>query len=345
MPDSPTAAVTTYKLTRCVIAHQKPTRRPTRQPTAAALSEKSGFNIQLVFAPGTSGAIKSMFRQAAARWQSVITAGVPDVPSDGTDWFRGEAFAPYTGAVDDIVIAAQVAHIGNDLPISGVMHFDIDDVSGLIDVGNFVEVIMHEMGHVLGDVSGLIDDGNFVEVIMHEMGHVLGDVSGLIDDGNFVEVIMHEMGHVLGLGLWQYGLGKARCGTICDENAVRAFYADGSTGKCYAQKMAALLGVDTLEIVLHYWTETDGGPGTACFHWDETQLCSELMTGYLNSGDVNSLSIITIGGLQDIGYQVDYSEADNFNPENCKIAQSGTIMWSSDAVKRPVLAPPSHRRL
>lgn len=58
-------------------------------------------------------------------------------------------------------------------------------------------------------------------------------------------------------------------------------------------------------------TEQGGGSGTRCGHWSDACLRSELMTGYLSSG-LNPLSRITIGSLQDLGYQVDYSTADSF---------------------------------
>jgi Leishmanolysin len=58
--------------------------------------------------------------------------------------------------------------------------------------------------------------------------------------------------------------------------------------------------------------EHDYGEGTACVHWDDECMRTELMTGILDSGRVNALSRITIGSLHDIGYQVDYSKADAY---------------------------------
>jgi hypothetical protein len=59
--------------------------------------------------------------------------------------------------------------------------------------------------------------------------------------------------------------------------------------------------------------ERHGGNGTACGHWDEECMGRELMTGYAASTGANPLSRITIGTLQDMGYQVDYSKADPFS--------------------------------
>lgn len=56
--------------------------------------------------------------------------------------------------------------------------------------------------------------------------------------------------------------------------------------------------------------ETDGAEGTKCVHWDEDCFQSELMTG-INTGE-QELSRITIAGLEDLGYTVDYSSATPF---------------------------------
>lgn len=63
-------------------------------------------------------------------------------------------------------------------------------------------------------------------------------------------------------------------------------------------------------------TETSfpGSPGRQCSHWDETCMREEIMTPTVE-GDLH-LSRITIGALEDIGYRVDYSEADVYTAEN-----------------------------
>lgn len=58
-------------------------------------------------------------------------------------------------------------------------------------------------------------------------------------------------------------------------------------------------------------TEQDFGPGTRCGHWDEDCLQNELMTGLLTGTEL-PLSRITIGTLEDMGYQVDYTQADAY---------------------------------
>jgi len=53
------------------------------------------------------------------------------------------------------------------------------------------------------------------------------------------------------------------------------------------------------------------GMGTACEHWDEICFRHELMTG-IQAGTMLPLSRITIAGLEDIGFTVDYSQADAY---------------------------------
>jgi len=56
--------------------------------------------------------------------------------------------------------------------------------------------------------------------------------------------------------------------------------------------------------------EENGIPGTGCSHWDEETFGDELMTGYIAL--TTSLSPVTIGALDDLGYEVNYAAADAY---------------------------------
>jgi hypothetical protein len=103
--------------------------------------------------PSSSGE----FTDAALRWEDAITGDLPDV-----------ATSPF-GAVDDLEIEASVVAIDGPggtlgqatwdgqrsaadgrLPYHGFMQFDSADVANLVAQGTFDDVILHEMGHVLG---------------------------------------------------------------------------------------------------------------------------------------------------------------------------------------------------
>ena len=95
------------------------------------------------------------FNTAAQIWQQIITADIPDVNS-GT-----------YGFIDDLLIDASVVAIdgpngilgqagpddfrsGSGLPDHGIMQFDSADVQNMFNGGSLLDVILHEMGHILG---------------------------------------------------------------------------------------------------------------------------------------------------------------------------------------------------
>jgi subtilisin-like proprotein convertase family protein len=114
------------------------------------------FNIDVVFPDNSlTPQQQAIFRDAAHRWEQIIVADIPDV------------FVLGVGTVDDVVIEARGPFIdgpgavlgqagplafrtGSFLPAYGIMEFDSADIVELIADGQFDEVILHEMGHVLG---------------------------------------------------------------------------------------------------------------------------------------------------------------------------------------------------
>jgi len=96
-----------------------------------------------------------VFDTAARIWQQIITADISDITS------------PTYGFIDDLLIDASVVTIdgvGNilgqagpdefrsvsGLPDHGIMQFDVADVQSMFSNGLLLDVILHEMGHVLG---------------------------------------------------------------------------------------------------------------------------------------------------------------------------------------------------
>ncbi len=139
---------------------------------------------------------------------------------------------------------------------------------------------------------------------------------GLMSDSSFYGVVLHEMLHVLGVGtLWEfnnnvnntvYQLYTAGSGAYTGPNALNAWRTE------FNQPLAVAVPV-----------ELDGGVGTAQGHWNEQfnggvnvgvvsnltglDFQYELMTGWANQPFY--LSTVTLGSLDDLGYQVDYSKA------------------------------------
>lgn len=123
------------------------------------------YNIDIKF--NGDARYRQYFEQAAAFWENIIIGDLSAV-----------------GAIDDISIDISVTEIdgengvlgqagatqwrSNYLPYEGQMRFDSADLESLEADGSLLEVVRHEMGHVLGisnltwGYMGLVDAGLFV---------------------------------------------------------------------------------------------------------------------------------------------------------------------------------------
>lgn len=127
------------------------------------------------------------------------------------------------------------------------------------------------------------------------------DLAMMEADGTFEGVILHEMAHVIGIGtLWQ---SRGLLQNIVTNNPI---YVGANALREYRQ----LAGNQTVTGVP---VENTGGPGTALGHWRESVFTTELMTGFVeDAGVAMPISRMTVGSLQDLGYTVDYTEADPY---------------------------------
>ncbi len=134
--------------------------------TNAGGNDQGRFNITLKFIVPVTPRQEQVFNDAAGRWERIIIGDVPSFTGTIPSAFTG--FPPAVdGTLDDIVIEVALAPIdgpGNVLgfagpqfvrtadflTLSGVMFFDVDDLDFLEQFDLFEEVIVHEMGHVLG---------------------------------------------------------------------------------------------------------------------------------------------------------------------------------------------------
>ncbi|MEM8911649.1 MAG: lamin tail domain-containing protein [Planctomycetota bacterium] len=144
--------LSTFELNGSVLTSEQPT---------GPISE---FDIEVVFPDDTlSESQQSLFELAASRWEQIIVGDVPDVGS--IDDVRIEATAPSIDGVGNILGQAGPTFVRTDsrIPLQGIMQFDAADVAALEASGDLSDVILHEMGHVLGlgtiwDDLGLLDD-------------------------------------------------------------------------------------------------------------------------------------------------------------------------------------------
>ena len=217
----------------------------------------SEFDIEVRFLGGLTAAQEAAFQTAAERWSEIIVGDLQRVR------------LPSGEIVDDVLIDA-----------SGV---PIDGQSGIL--GQAAPTSFRQNG---------IPASGFMEFDT-------ADLARMELDGSLVDVIIHEMGHVLGIGtIWgRGGLITPNCRTTANpvyfgENAMREF--------------ATILGVAN---PLPVPVANTGAEGTRCGHWREGVFGHELMTGFVNSGP-NPISRLTIGALEDLGYEVNYDAADDY---------------------------------
>ena len=143
-----------------------------KRATDAAGVDRGRYNISINYLVPVTDRQREVFESAAARWERVIIkdeSSIPaaDVAGDIPSAFLGFPALNADGPIDDIVIEVVLIPIdgpgqvlgsagprfvrtSNGLTISGIMQFDTADLQSLDDRGLFENVIVHEMGHVLG---------------------------------------------------------------------------------------------------------------------------------------------------------------------------------------------------
>jgi len=138
-----------------------------QKTTQAPGNDRGRFNITLSYLLPPTDRQVEVFEAAAARWERIIIKDEPSFTGTLPSAFQG--FPPLVddGTVDDIIIEVALAPIDGPggilgqagpqfvrtddfLTLSGVMFFDVADLDFLEELDLFEEVIVHEMGHVLG---------------------------------------------------------------------------------------------------------------------------------------------------------------------------------------------------
>ncbi|MDA1013905.1 MAG: M12 family metallo-peptidase [Planctomycetota bacterium] len=125
--------------------------------------EATAFTIDVIFIDSSlTTSQQAVFTTAANRWAAIITGDVPDVTVPGSFFTDGiqrfvddvaiEASAPFIDGVGNILGSAGPTGVRTTsrIPAVGQMQFDSADVASLESSGQLQNVILHEMGHVLG---------------------------------------------------------------------------------------------------------------------------------------------------------------------------------------------------
>jgi hypothetical protein len=135
----------------------------------AAACEGAGataYAITICYRSAVTPAQRQAFVDAAARWGRVITSDLPDVRADIPEGACAAGSPSLATTIDDLLIFASVESIDglggvlgsagwcfrrtDGLPVIGAMRFDVADVINLEGSDQLGQLILHEMGHVLG---------------------------------------------------------------------------------------------------------------------------------------------------------------------------------------------------
>jgi hypothetical protein len=273
--------------------------------TGTAMSQSSAvnvvapglFSIVLYFAPGFPDKFKPAFQAAVTRWQSMITADIPD---------SSRTFLP-----SDCGVTGQSSVVGVD------------------DLVIWVDTIPYDAANpnLLGQAGPCFYRSPSRLTTVGVMEFVDTQMDGLLKANQLTDTVMHEMGHILGLGThWQLlnltanVLGGSLCGNdpqYVGANAIREYRALGGTGNIKLENLY--------------------GPGTCEGHWKESVFGTELMTGFLNGNVANPLSRMTLASMQDLGYSIDLSKADSYSIPAAGTASVSARAGKTDLiVTRPV---------
>lgn len=128
-----------------------------------------GYEISVQYLTCVTPVQEAAFANAAARWGAVITGDLADltVPSIPAGSCGSNSPALVNRAIDDLLIFATIEPIdgpggvlgsagpcfirtAGGLPLIGRMRFDNADIAALQSNGRLTDVILHEMGHVIG---------------------------------------------------------------------------------------------------------------------------------------------------------------------------------------------------
>jgi hypothetical protein len=133
------------------------------------------------------------------------------------------------------------------------------------------------------------------------------DLSRIEDEGQLDDLFLHEIGHVLGIGtIWE------DLGLLTGAGGEDPQFIGTNATAAYNE----IFGLNVASVPV----ENTGREGTRDSHWRESVFANELMTGFLNSGVNNPLSIVTAASLVDLGYAVDLNAAESFTPPDTLVA-------------------------
>ena len=270
----------------------------------------SPFSIELQFLTDATTAQRDAFEKARHRWERIIVADVPNVQLSAMAGQCGTNSPALSRSVDDVLILVTLG------PIDGT-------------------------GTVLGQAGPCFERNGSRLPVLGLMKFDTADLDFIETQGLLQPVILHEMGHVLGYGTIWTDLGllaDPACpgppnDPMCSETHDPHF-TGGQALAAFNQVGGASYGASAKVPV-----ENTDGVGTADAHWRESVFGNELMTGTVDIGGDNPLSVVTIASMSDLGYTVSLAGAEPYNLPAAAIAslrQGPRLKLKNDLLRLPI---------
>jgi hypothetical protein len=147
--------------------------------TATTIPTSGSYNIVIRWVATATARQQQAVAAAVSRWQSVITRDLPDVPLTSAAGACFEGQPAINERVDDIVIYVEFVPIDGagqilgeagpcyvrsdtNLPLLGHLKLDAADLAMMERSGTLDDVVLHEMGHILG-IGTLWPDKNLIQ--------------------------------------------------------------------------------------------------------------------------------------------------------------------------------------
>ena len=272
--------------------------------TFTATGQTAQYPIEIQYVVPVSASRHAAVDSAVAKWTRIIYGALPPV---AVNIGAGACFSPKTPALNETV--------------NGVVIFvELDSIDG--------------PGKILGQAGPcyIRSAGRLPLVGLLQLD--TADLVTLETNGALNEVVLHEIGHILGYGtIWD----------PLDLNLLADAVETGGTDPHFTGPLAidAFYGMGGLNYTggAVVPVENTGGAGTADGHWRESVFHTELMTGFLNGGVANPLSVLTVASMGDMGYTVNYAAADAYSQTfSLRAAGPGTpqIHLANDIIHGPV---------
>ncbi|QJR36878.1 leishmanolysin-related zinc metalloendopeptidase [Gemmatimonas groenlandica] len=253
---------------------------PTKSATFTTTVTLSAFNVDVRFVGDASLPVRTAFANAVAKWRQVIVGSIGtitnvSIPAGPAANACSDWSPAVTGTVQNTIIFAR-----------------IDSIDGPGSPG---------VGNILGQASPCYVNANAIPFLGF-MEFDTYDVDLLVARGQFEKVVLHEIGHVLGIGtVWNFQRSLLNTSISNDP-----YYVGSAARAQFAAINTVTYSGNPVPV------ENTGGTGTVNSHWRTSIMQRELMQGFAVN-QVQPLSRITVGSLQDLGYTVNLAAADAFS--------------------------------